>query len=317
MGKRISSDRLLERLRSGADELVDHAGALLGSEGQELDADAVHELRVTSKRLRAVRQLLRPALGAEAARPPEREMRHLAKAFDGRRGLVSLGETLDRLEALPAPKRSVASAEAVALQALREAHRRPRQGRPTPARSDSELIRIIEAQRAALRDRLHPMRPRDWGQDRGAIARHAGRRGMRWPCGVVTTWRRRRPGTAPVAHAKLRLDQIGSPGRPAGSRCRRSRLAGVGQAGRHASTTSRICDRSPSWLAPELGPPEVRETLEGMIVRERKHRFPGNCTDCGAGSDEARPQRDRAARVSGLDPGLNPLQVDDLSVGFA
>ena len=70
MGKQISSARLLERLWSGAGELVDRAGMLLGPEGHVPDADAVHEIRVISKRLRAVWQLLRPALGAEVAVTP-------------------------------------------------------------------------------------------------------------------------------------------------------------------------------------------------------------------------------------------------------
>lgn len=297
MGKRISSHRLLERLRSGADELVDHAGALLGTEGQELDTDAVHELRVTSKRLRAVWQLLRPALGAEAARPPEREMRHLAKAFESRRGLVSLVETLDRLEAFPAPKRAVASAEAVALQALRERIADRGKAGPIRARSDSELIRIIEAQRAALRDRLHPMRPRDWG---AGIARSY-RKARRSARNAVVAERRGDHVAAAEAwhrarrHAKYELYQIELLGRPAGSRSRRARLTRFGKrAGRFHDLQDlrQVVDR----LAPELGLPEARDTLKVMIIRaevplsRELHRLRRRLYG-------ARP-RDRAARVT-------------------
>ena len=297
MGKRICSTRLLERLRTGADSLVDRAGVLLGAEGDELDADAVHELRVTSKRLRAVWQLLRPALGAEVTRPPEQEMRRLAKAFESRRGLVSLVETLDRLEAMAAPKRSAASAESAVLQALRERVGSRGEVDPTRARSDPELIRIIEAQRVALRDRLQPMHPRDWGE---GIARSY-RKARRSARNAVAAERRGDSVVAAEAwhrarrHAKYELYQIELLGRPAGSRSRRVRLARFGKrAGRFHDLQDlrQVVDR----LAPGLGLPEAREALEVMIVRaevplsRELHRLRRRLY-------RARP-RERAARVT-------------------
>lgn len=268
MGRRISSSRLLERLRSGADALVDRAGVLLDPEGRELDADAVHELRVISKRLRAVWQLLRPALGAEATRPPEREARRLAKALASSRGLVSVVETLDRLEALPAPKRSVAVAESAVLQALRERVGDPGETHRSPARSGPELIGIIEAQRSALREHLQPMGPRDWGD---GIAR-SHRRARRAARAAVAAERLGDHATAVGAWhrarrwAKYELYQIELLGRVAGSRSRRARLARFGKrAGRFHDLQElrRLADR----LAPEPGQPDARKTLEGAIVR--------------------------------------------------
>jgi CHAD domain-containing protein len=296
MGKRTASSRLLEQLRSGSEGLVDRAGILLGPDGQELDADAVHELRVISKRLRAVWQLLRPALGAEVTRPPEREMRRLAKGFEARRGLVSMAETLDRLQALPAPGRSAGSAEAAVLQALRD---RIGDGEVdgTRARCDPELIELLEAQRFALRERLQPMRPRDWGDGIGRSYRKA-RRSARSAVaaerrgdsvGAVEAWHRAR------RWAKYELYQIELLGRVAGSRSRRARLARFGKrAGRfHDLQDLRpLADR----MAPELGLPDARETLETLIVRaevplsRELHRLRRRLY-------AARP-RDRAARVA-------------------
>jgi CHAD domain-containing protein len=297
MGKQISSARLLERLWSGAGELVDRAGMLLGPEGHVPDADAVHEIRVISKRLRAVWQLLRPALGAEVARPPEREMRRLAKAFESRRGLAAMVETLDRLEALPAAGRSVAAAESAVLEALRQRIGESGEVDRAPVRSDPEWIGIIEAQRFALRDRLQPMRPRDWGE---GIARsyRKGRRAARDALAAerrgdsaeaVEAWHRAR------RQAKYELYQIELLGRVAGSGSRRAMLARFGKrAGRFHDLQE--LRRFADCLAPEPGLPDAREILEGVIVRAeaplsrelhrlRRRLYP------------ARP-RDRAARVT-------------------
>src|SRR5262245_16843053 len=72
--------------------------ALAQLEGSGDRAVAVHETRKSLKRLRALLQLIRPALGEEAYRAENAHLREIARLLSGARDRHVLFETIAKLE---------------------------------------------------------------------------------------------------------------------------------------------------------------------------------------------------------------------------
>lgn len=104
------------RLRRRADAIVERAHALLDVGDAPIDADAIHELRVACKRLRAVWQLLTPVLGRATTRARDHALRDAAKRLAGHREAHVLRRTIERLRRRHAREES----EHAALDALAE-----------------------------------------------------------------------------------------------------------------------------------------------------------------------------------------------------
>jgi CHAD domain-containing protein len=215
---------LCDRLRSRAASAAASAARRLDPPGRILSAEDVHEIRRETKRLRALWQLLRPALGRSRARPPERSVRAVAKALETDREFDALAETLDRLapEARAAERGEGRVSEVEAVERLRTllAHDR---AALAPPRADAGLLRRLEAQAVAIEDLPRPLAARDLaaGLRRSyRKARRAGRRarGSDDPAQAAPHWHRAR------RWAKYEHLQIGLLGRPGGSRERRRRL---------------------------------------------------------------------------------------------
>jgi CHAD domain-containing protein len=64
-----------------AEELFEHAGGVLDTD----DIERVHDMRVASRRLRAVLEIFAPCFPPELLRPVLREVKHLADALGERR----------------------------------------------------------------------------------------------------------------------------------------------------------------------------------------------------------------------------------------
>lgn len=133
-------------VRRRALAFVDEAERLLDVGDAPLGETAIHDLRVLCKRLRAVWQLLRPALGRAVTRPPERALRDAAHALAGPREAHVARRTIDRL----ARRHARDDEERAALQALATlvAERWPE------ARAAPSLAAPLRASFAAQRDAL-------------------------------------------------------------------------------------------------------------------------------------------------------------------
>ncbi|MDZ7827867.1 MAG: hypothetical protein U5R48_19690 [Gammaproteobacteria bacterium] len=193
-----------------------------------------------------------------------------------------LVETLDRLEAMAAPKRSAASAESAVLQALRERVGGRGETDPTRARSDPELIRIIEAQRAALRDRLQPMHPRDWGE------------------GIARSYRKARRSARNAVAAERRGDPVAAasmaPGWP--------RRAGASSIDRAAGPAGEFPVPRSSW--PEFGERAGRCARPPGSATGRRPSGPGTRAAEGARDAGGHDRAGGGAAFEGTAPAAAP-----------
>lgn len=127
-------------------EFVDEAEGLLDGGGPVLDEASIHDLRVLCKRLRAVWQLLTPALGRDRTRAPDQALRDAARSLAGHREAHVARRTLVRLSdrhALDDEER-----DALGVLAALVAERWP-EVRAEPSRA-APLREAFAAQRAGL-----------------------------------------------------------------------------------------------------------------------------------------------------------------------
>src|SRR5215213_3317090 len=122
-----------------ADELFEHAAGVLDT----TDIERVHDMRVASRRLRAVLEIYAPCFPREQFRPLLKEVKALADALGERRDPDVLLDRLAELEGV-LPKASRAGIEAFAAPV-----------RAAEDEGNATLAAALEhAERSGLRDRL-------------------------------------------------------------------------------------------------------------------------------------------------------------------
>jgi CHAD domain-containing protein len=122
-----------------AAELFDHAEGVLDTS----DIERVHDMRVASRRLRAVLEIYAPCFPADQFKPLLKEVKALADALGARRDPDVLLAQLEKLEAA-LPKTNAPGIEAFAAPI-----------RDEQARGNETLARALEhAERTDLKDRL-------------------------------------------------------------------------------------------------------------------------------------------------------------------
>jgi CHAD domain-containing protein len=122
-----------------AEELFEHAEGVLDTS----DIERVHDMRVASRRLRAVLEIYAPCFPEDQYKPVLKEVKALADALGARRDPDVLLAQLDKLEAA-LPKMNAPGIEAFAAPI-----------RDEQAHGNETLARALEgAERMDLRDRL-------------------------------------------------------------------------------------------------------------------------------------------------------------------
>jgi CHAD domain-containing protein len=122
-----------------AEELFEHAEGVLDTS----DIERVHDMRVASRRLRAVLEIYAPCFPEDQYKPVLKEVKTLADALGARRDPDVLLAQLDKLEAA-LPKTNAPGIEAFAAPI-----------RDEQAQGNETLARALErAERMDLRDRL-------------------------------------------------------------------------------------------------------------------------------------------------------------------
>jgi CHAD domain-containing protein len=122
-----------------AEELFEHAEGVLDTS----DIERVHDMRVASRRLRAVLEIYAPCFPEDQYKPVLKEVKALADALGARRDPDVLLAQLDKLEA-ELPKTNAPGIEAFAAPIREE-----------QAQGNETLARALEgAERMDLRDRL-------------------------------------------------------------------------------------------------------------------------------------------------------------------
>jgi CHAD domain-containing protein len=122
-----------------AQELFDHAEGVLDTS----DIERVHDMRVASRRLRAVLEIYAPCFPSEQFKPLLKEVKALADALGARRDPDVLLAQLERIEAA-LPKAAAAGIEAFAAPV-----------RDEQARGNEVLATALaDAERTNLRERL-------------------------------------------------------------------------------------------------------------------------------------------------------------------
>jgi CHAD domain-containing protein len=122
-----------------AEELFEHAAGVLDTE----DIERVHDMRVASRRLRAVLEIYAPCFPKGALRPVLREVKALADALGARRDPDVL---LARLQEL---RGALTSADVLGIDAFAE------RASVAQAEGNAVLARALaEAEETALRERL-------------------------------------------------------------------------------------------------------------------------------------------------------------------
>jgi CHAD domain-containing protein len=122
-----------------AEELFEHAEGVLDTS----DIERVHDMRVASRRLRAVLEIYAPCFPEDQYKPVLKEVKALADALGARRDPDVLLAQLDKLEAA-LPKTNAPGIEAFAAPI-----------RDEQAQGNETLARALEgAERMDLRDRL-------------------------------------------------------------------------------------------------------------------------------------------------------------------